>query len=354
MCRLMGAVLFDGHDDKRDWAKIRLALNLLMINGEKAQGGHGNGIAMLQKNDDIVLYKSPLTAEEDILEMMNALSEDNIKNSKYIMMHTRLATSGSSLNPLNLHPFIQENVVGAHNGIVWNYQDLFEDFEKTVGQPATENDSEIIFALLDAFAPTLEPTAVDATLETLEDAVLAITAFSREDTNKILLASRDNPLAYYLDQEQGILWYASTPDILADSKVCGYTDAVRLSYEMVLIDWATHEMEIHPISSRRTYGWGGSKTTKKYSNSTLTYFEDEMTGLPWASDEDVKDIDLKDIQDLGNTHVACICEGEGELTQEQYELYFGMDFLQQHWYENKYNEIVVKCPSCHGSPYHVV
>ncbi len=61
------------------------------------------------------------------------------------VLHTRFATQGSPKVPLNNHPINYQNVVGVHNGQVWNDDDIFRFLD---APRYGEVDSEAIFALL--------------------------------------------------------------------------------------------------------------------------------------------------------------------------------------------------------------
>lgn len=338
MCRLMGAVLFEGYDKDRNYNEISKKLINLMHIGEMYQGGDGNGAVLFGRDDKTVaIYKSHLIASADQHNLADFLSPEQIEASKYVMLHTRLSTSGDSSNYANLHPFIQEDIIGAHNGIIWSHEYLWKKFEAEVGKPVSENDSEIIFALLDARAKGLDPQGIIEALEDV-DGVLAISAFSRKDPNKYLLVSRENPVAFFFDVNEGILWYASTPQILADADVCKATDATALRYEMMLIDYANMSWTYEDVMPT-TYGMY-TPARSKYAYKEETYYEDM-----WITHVDGEASPSGKV----NSSAFCICDGKGYLTEEEYEIEIGSDFINRNIFENEFDELCVLCPICEAA-----
>jgi glucosamine 6-phosphate synthetase-like amidotransferase/phosphosugar isomerase protein len=66
-----------------------------------------------------------------------------------LLVHVRDHTKGSPSLPANNHPIRHGAVVGIHNGVIRNDDDLFERHGIERAEPAMTVDSEIIFALAD-------------------------------------------------------------------------------------------------------------------------------------------------------------------------------------------------------------
>jgi len=64
---------------------------------------------------------------------------------RLILCHTRAPTEGSSLDARNNHPFEFDDLYLAHNGLIFNHEQLREDFGITVD---IETDSIVILALV--------------------------------------------------------------------------------------------------------------------------------------------------------------------------------------------------------------
>ena len=122
------------------------------------------------------------------------------RDSTIALGHVRLATHGV-VNQRNAHPFEIGEVIGAHNGVIYNYNKLAEKYNKSI-----EVDSEIIFASLN-----LHPTK-DA-LEELEGDYAVSWV---KESNKILHLARESsrPLCIAYWKKARVLLWASTDDIM--------------------------------------------------------------------------------------------------------------------------------------------
>jgi len=128
-----------------------------------------------------------------------------------VIGHTRAATQGSALHNENNHPFKgvtrngQEFVL-AHNGIIWNDQELKLEYDLTYD---IETDSYVAVALLQKHNE-INMDSVKAVAEKLEGSfVLTILAGDR-----VVFVKHDNPLIIYDFKELGFMLYASTEAIL--------------------------------------------------------------------------------------------------------------------------------------------
>lgn len=106
-------------------------------------------VGFIRSEPKAVLNKAPIPADQYI-------NDDNYKKTikelnKYtvsLVGHTRAATDGPSFDNRNNHPFLCGNILGVHNGVIYNFEDLAKQHNiKLEG----ECDSEIIFALTNHF-----------------------------------------------------------------------------------------------------------------------------------------------------------------------------------------------------------
>lgn len=78
---------------------------------EYSMGGHGNGIALIKKDESVQIEKGVKLYNDDISKLVRS----NINSLKFIIYHTRIASKGSVCDS-NCHPFIEGNDVLAMNG----------------------------------------------------------------------------------------------------------------------------------------------------------------------------------------------------------------------------------------------
>jgi hypothetical protein len=121
-------------------------------------------------------------------------------NSQSVLIHTRAATQGRPENNLNNHPIVHGSIVGIHNGIVYNDDDLFKHFG---WERNAQVDSEAIFAAINHLE-------LDEALKNI-DAGWAVAWFNKDDDPRKLWLARgySSPL-YYALTVNGSVVFAST------------------------------------------------------------------------------------------------------------------------------------------------
>lgn len=110
-----------------------------LLLGIEHRGRDATGAAFYE-NENPLVQKADLPASEfvEYLDMDAAVSN--------VILHTRWSTKGSPKNNQNNHPIDVNGIVGVHNGMIWNDDELFAEIgpEKRLAQV----DSEAIFATL--------------------------------------------------------------------------------------------------------------------------------------------------------------------------------------------------------------
>ncbi len=171
--------------------------------------------------------------------------------------HTRWATHGEP-SETNAHPHISDdyNVVGVHNGIIENYQELRDKLTRNGYSFYSSTDTEVAVKLIDYYYKKYEHTPVDA----INHAMVRIRgsyAFAimfKEYPEEIYVARKDSPMilgvnngdCYVASDVPAILnytrnvYYIGNMEIgrLADGHITFYNlDGDEIEKELVEIKW---------------------------------------------------------------------------------------------------------------------
>lgn len=177
--------------------------------------------------------------------------------------HTRWATHGEP-NEINAHPHCSDdhNVVGVHNGIIENYQELKEKLTRKGYSFYSSTDTEVAIKLIDYYYKKYEHTPVDA----INHAMVRIRgsyAFAimfKDYPGEIYVARKDSPMilginegdCYVASDVPAILnytrnvYYIGNMEIgrLAGGEITFYNlDGDEISKELVEIKWDAEAAE---------------------------------------------------------------------------------------------------------------
>src|SRR5215210_1299346 len=123
-----------------------------------------------------------------------------------VLLHVRDYTKGHPTIEANNHPVRHGTVVGVHNGIILNDEDLFERHGFERHEPSMSVDTEAIFALVEAFGARRE------TLEQLRGSMAAAWLDERE-AGVVRLARGVGRPVWIGDSREGV-FFASTKHAL--------------------------------------------------------------------------------------------------------------------------------------------
>ncbi len=132
MCGLYGVLNFD----KKGLWNTELSTFRDMIIASSVRGTDGTGIIYAGDSDSGIckqgkMYgtvKAPINGTNFLESGVFKKHEDNIKNSRFLLGHNRLATRGTQIYH-NTHPFTEDNIILLHNGTITGI-DSFPDFKK--------------------------------------------------------------------------------------------------------------------------------------------------------------------------------------------------------------------------------
>ena len=161
MCSIFGMGFFQDHT-LDDTEMIKTIMANLLKEGEIA-GKAASGVAVMKTNTANVIRRalsgSALGKDENYTDfaskhMVVGKNENPDDSLVSIIGHCRMPTKGSPMNNYNNHPIVTENIIGVHNGMIYNDDDLFNKFRKNITRIA-QVDTEIIFQLVAHFTRRL-------------------------------------------------------------------------------------------------------------------------------------------------------------------------------------------------------
>ncbi len=186
----------------------------------ESRGKEAAGLA-LRANDAIHVFRQPTSASAMLrTRKYNALFENTfghngapIKEPVAMLGHSRLATNGLQGINENNQPVIADGLVGVHNGIIVNDDELwarYPDLERHY-----QVDTEILLCLIRMFYRNQGSlaTAVASTFAAIEGA--ASVALFLNDTNRLILATNTGSLYLCANRAGTIRLFASEQYILS-------------------------------------------------------------------------------------------------------------------------------------------
>ena len=223
------------------------------------RGYDSAGIAVRDSDGNINIVK----AKGRLKGLIEKTDSGNAVSGTCGIGHTRWATHGEPLET-NAHPHMSDdgNVVGVHNGIIENYQELKEKLLKKGYSFYSSTDTEVAIKLVDYYYKKYEHTPVDA----INHAMVRIRgsyafAFIFKDyPDEIFVARKDSPMiigvsdgnCYVASDVPAILkytrnvYYIGNMEIakLGDGKAVFYNlDGDEIEKELVEIKWDAQAAE---------------------------------------------------------------------------------------------------------------
>ena len=143
MCGL-ASVIF-GKKRRRTEEREHLAWLFSRLLLSEERGPHATGAAWLDTDGGHRLFKRPVTAERFVTDKAFAELLAGINNRATLLLgHTRWRTRGDERVNSNNHPIRAGEVIGTHNGTIYNADYLFRRWKM---RRFAEVDSEILFRL---------------------------------------------------------------------------------------------------------------------------------------------------------------------------------------------------------------
>jgi glutamine---fructose-6-phosphate transaminase (isomerizing) len=223
MCGIFGVITSNQSTYSKEFlAKSLKQLALL----SETRGKDSSGLcAFNQVNNRIEVIKGPIPIKQLFKEkaikdiVLSAFSKCDY--AKYAFGHARLVTNGTQLNDANNQPVIKDGVIGVHNGIVVNVNELWE--HHTSLKRENEIDTELLLSLIRSEIDNNKPIeeAVSSSVNKVNGTVSTAMVF---DNLKQFVLATNNGSLYILNNHKDILFFASERYILSK-----FTEKIKLS-----------------------------------------------------------------------------------------------------------------------------
>lgn len=185
MCGIASVII-----NKKDNHKTGKRVFKTLMIGNEARGKDSTGVLTINRsNKTFSLFKSTVKSSE----FMNRKKFKQVEGDVYIG-HTRFATKGA-VTERNAHPLVKDKIILVHNGMISNDDEL----AKSNNNQQFQVDSEVLL-------PIVQEEAWDK-LQKLQGTANFI-AWNKE-TNILYIERHDNPLYWYVNEDEGIIALSS-------------------------------------------------------------------------------------------------------------------------------------------------
>lgn len=164
--------------------------------------------------DDLLKTKEYKKLKEEILNEVDNKVKDKSKVGKGIFAalgHARLVTNGSQLEDVNNQPVVKDGIVGIHNGIIVNEDELWNKYPDLKRE--YEIDTEVIYSLFRHHLTKLNNSMAAIKQTNFELFGTVSTGFMIADRDEFVVYTNNGSL-YVLTNSKDIFIYASEREIL--------------------------------------------------------------------------------------------------------------------------------------------
>jgi glucosamine 6-phosphate synthetase-like amidotransferase/phosphosugar isomerase protein len=221
MCGIIGVVLGDRVRSAGEYERIRENFSGMLV-AAQVRGVDASGLYIVNAVPDgsgvqQYVYSAGIPAgslvtTSEYWKVLDNIGPDTIA----IVGHTRHATTGLPSDNSNNHPIIDGPLVGVHNGVIWNHEELRYKY----GAVAEVDSATILSTLNAGIAASSRPNAV-LELQDIRKAMPEVDgswaiAVSDSRRQAIFLARNSGaPIQLAKEINKRALWFASTNAILS-------------------------------------------------------------------------------------------------------------------------------------------
>ena len=281
MCGIYGIAKSPTPYTSRQFKVVRKVLRDIAVDSE-TRGSHSSGIARVGANTRI--YKSLLPSSKFVDTKEYNQSVKSLKdNDSYILLgHTRFATEGAIVKS-NAHPFRVGDVVGAHNGCVYNIEEMQGKLDKQC--PV---DSQLIFKAIndkDNIQEAIKDFDSDFALSFVKNNPMVL-HLCRETNRPLYIAYIPEYKTMFYASESAFIEDAlfdagiKNVDVYSLNKNTLYSfdvskfDDIKMNVEKSLFDYTSRvyqwKLNTYPKSTPITYSWAST------SSQTELEFDDDV------------------------------------------------------------------------------
>lgn len=213
MCGLAGVIFGERERSIQEVEHLTAFFTRLLVISRQ-RGPHATGVAWLDCDGRHRLFKRPMPAEQFVDHKMFSHVLAGVHDQTTVLLgHTRWRTRGDEHVNRNNHPIRSGDVIGTHNGTIYNADDLFRRCRLS---RFADVDSEILFRM--AATTTTRAGCIDlgrytTRLRHCRGQIAAVMA-SRRDPRTVLMLKGNNPLELRWNPRLRAILYASVPAYL--------------------------------------------------------------------------------------------------------------------------------------------
>ena len=297
MCGIYGIAKSPTPYTSRQFKVVKKVLRDIAIDSE-TRGSHSSGIAKVGANTRI--YKSLLPSSKFVDTKEYNESVKSLRHDSFILLgHTRFATEGAIVKS-NAHPFRVGDVVGAHNGCVYNIEEMQGKLDKQC--PV---DSQLIFKAIN------DKDNIQEAIQDF-DSDFALSFVKKNPMVLHLCRESNRPLFIAYVPQYKTMFYASESNFIEDALLdANITDVdvyslnkntlysfdvskfddIKMNVDKSLFDYTSrvYQWQLNSYPKRKTGGITNYTWTSTSNHSELEFEEDDDIWTDdWRSQEAIE------------------------------------------------------------------